>query len=269
MNIENMNCKICNAPSKEIFTAKILSKYDAKYFQCTECKFIQTEHPYWLDEAYNSAITHLDLGLIFRNNAFKYIVFNLINIYFDKKGKFIDYGGGYGMFVRLERDLGLDFYRQDKYCENLFAKYFDIEDLPRNTKFEILTTFEVFEHLQDPIIEIEKMLTLSDNILFSTELQPRDIENLNPSNWHYILPEIGQHIALYSIESLQYIAKKYNLNLYSSNSIHLLTKKKLSSTFFRLNTNFKLSRALTQIIPKNTLIMRDFSFIKEKLGVKP
>lgn len=51
-----MKCKICNKTTKKIFTAKILNKYNIGYFSCPNCKFIQTEEPYWLEESYKDSI---------------------------------------------------------------------------------------------------------------------------------------------------------------------------------------------------------------------
>ncbi len=62
-----MNCKICNAVSTEIFEKRILNKYTSQYYQCNACDFIQTDEPIWLQEAYNNAITSLDIGLLNRN----------------------------------------------------------------------------------------------------------------------------------------------------------------------------------------------------------
>jgi hypothetical protein len=50
--------------------------------------------------------------------------------------------GGYGMFVRLMRDGGFDFHREDPLCDNLFAQGFDRQD---DGTFELVTAFEVFE----------------------------------------------------------------------------------------------------------------------------
>ena len=61
-----MNCKICNTPSVEFVTKQVLTKYNVKYYRCSSCQFIQTEEPYWLDEAYNKAITKLDIGLVYQ-----------------------------------------------------------------------------------------------------------------------------------------------------------------------------------------------------------
>ena len=62
-----MKCKICSSESKYFAAAKLLNKYDVKYFECSNCGFIQTETPYWLKDAYSEGITSSDIGLASRN----------------------------------------------------------------------------------------------------------------------------------------------------------------------------------------------------------
>lgn len=56
------------------------------------------------------------------------------------------------MLVRVTRDLGFDFYWHDKYCDNIFAKHFVAN---RESRFALLTAFEVFENLVDLLSEIK------------------------------------------------------------------------------------------------------------------
>ncbi len=165
-----MKSHITQAEATPLFRATVLKKYEVRYFRCPDTGYVQTEKPYWLSEAYQSAITDLDIGLIRRNLELHARTLPLLLHFFDTKKRFLDYAGGYGMFVRLMRDSGLDFYRQDPYCENIFANKFDIEDLSSEPSFELLTAFEVFEHRENPKVELEKALRYSKNILFSTEL---------------------------------------------------------------------------------------------------
>lgn len=217
----------------------MLGKYIVQYYRCTSCQFIFTETPYWLNEAYNSAITKLDIGLIQRNQLMTPIVSAVINKWFNPKAKFIDYGGGYGMLVRMMRDAGYDFYRQDLHCVNLYAELFDIRDV-KPFRAELLTAFEVMEHLVDPQQELEKMLTLSDSILFSTTIQPSD--DVLPDSWWYFVPETGQHVSLYSHNSLKILATNFGLNYYwNSQNIHLFTKKTITNKLFQLITHPRLS----------------------------
>jgi hypothetical protein len=262
-----MNCKICNSISNEIFKTKVLLKYDVSYFKCTNCQFIQTEKPYWLQEAYKNAITDLDIGLVSRNINNQHLVSKVITDLLNTEGKFIDYGGGYGMFVRLMRDKGFDYYRQDYFCDNLFSKHFDITDLPENTKFELLSAFEVFEHLEDPKAELEKMLKYSDNIIFSTEIQPE--KNPTPETWWYFVPETGQHISLYTEKSLKLLGDHFNLYYQGFNgTIHLFTKEKKSFDFNEILKKRFLDKVCDKLNPKNerkSLLKADFEFIKKNL----
>lgn len=261
---DKTKCKICQSPSDEFSVKKVLGKYDVKYYQCSNCHFIQTEEPYWLNEAYNNAITQLDIGLVYRNEYLAPLVSTLVKLFFQPGAKFIDYGGGYGLFVRMMRDRGFDFYRQDIYCDNLFAKHFDIADLPAGSTFDMLTAFEVFEHLNDPVNEVEKMLSYSGTILFTTELQPADANSLN--NWWYFTPETGQHISLYSLQSLSKIAERFNLHLLSHNNLHLLSKTKRSSFLYNMAFRRSFQKVTNLFNKRRSFLSSDFNKVKETIG---
>ncbi len=228
-----VKCKICDSDSHYFAISKILQKYDVNYYQCSNCGFVQTEEPYWLNEAYSEAIAPSDVGLLYRNNMMANITAKLLFNYFDHEAKFLDYGGGYGVFVRLMRDQGFDFYWQDKYCQNLFATGFELKEKDKS-ELLLVTAFELFEHLTYPTQELEKMLKLAPNILFSTSLLPKD--NPKPDQWWYYTPHEGQHIAIYTRKSLEILAEKYNLKLYTDgSSLHLLsTNKNLPENLFDL-----------------------------------
>lgn len=262
MNITR--CNICGSSASSYQTVKLLGKYNAPYLQCNNCQFIFSPDPYWLPEAYGSAITKLDIGLVQRNELMSDVVSAVIKCWSKKTGKFIDYGGGYGMLVRMLRDRGFNYYRQDIHCENLFAESFDVTDVP-DFKADLLTAFEVFEHLQNPSEELERMLIFSDNILFSTTLQPHP--NVTPDSWWYFTPDTGQHIALYSEKSLYELARRHNLNYYrGAKEVHLFTKKRISGQLFNLITHPRAAAMFNRIIPNpKSLLPSDFRMVQAKL----
>lgn len=265
-----MNCKICDSTCNLLFEARILLKYGISYFKCPHCGFIQTETPYWLKEAYESAITSLDLGYVSRNLMYRDIVTSVIKKKFNQQGCFLDYGGGYGLFVRLMRDVGFDYYRQDEYCENIFSKEFDINDIESKSDFELLTAFEVFEHLDNPLVEIERMLKHSDSILFSTSLQPSSKKIESVVDWEYFAPETGQHIAFYTEKSLLIIAQRYHLNLYSDKgTLHLLTRKKMGANIIQKISDrhyFINKKILGRYFwNKKSLISKDVELVRKKI----
>ncbi|MEG5040794.1 MULTISPECIES: methyltransferase domain-containing protein [unclassified Microcoleus] len=228
-----------------------MGKYDVDYFQCSNCGFVQTEEPYWLEEAYSQPIASSDVGLAFRNLSFSQITQNLLFNFFNHQSRFLDYGGGYGLFVRLMRDAGFDFYWLDKFCQNIFAQGFEI-DAAANNQFELVTAFEVFEHLVHPIDELEELLKKSRNILLSTELLPES--NPKPDEWWYYVLHEGQHVSLYTAKALSIIATKFNLNFYSnSSSLHLLTEKELPENLFE-----QLGKRELATVNKVSLLQNDF-----------
>ena len=226
-----MNCNICQSATRAFARAQVLGKHDVQYYRCPSCGFVQTEEPYWLDEAYASAIDDTDIGVISRSVNFSRLTRNFILAFFDSNARFLDYGGGPGVFVRMMRDQGFDFYLSDKYCENLFARGFEADPDARG-QYELLTAFEVFEHFVRPVEEVEQMLRFSTNILFSTLLLPA--HGPPPGSWWYYNPEHGQHVAIYTYPALAALARRLGLRLYSNgSSLHLLTEKRIPPWLFR------------------------------------
>jgi len=225
-----MKCKICGGDSREQFSALVLKRYPVRYFFCDRCGFLQTEEPHWLKEAYQDSINASDTGMVVRSIYYSKLVTALICLEFDRNGAFLDYGGGYGLFTRLMRDVGFDYYWTDPFTPNLFARGFERENNHRAV--ELITAFEVFEHLVHPMEEMRKMLEYASSIFFSTELLP--VPTPLPGQWHYYAPEHGQHIAFYSAQTFQHIARQFQLNwLTDGSGLHLLTRKSISPVRFR------------------------------------
>ncbi|OIP71111.1 MAG: hypothetical protein AUK43_07050 [Oscillatoriales cyanobacterium CG2_30_40_61] len=246
----NSLCKICSSVSPYFAQATILNRYTVDYFKCSVCGFVQTEKPYWLDQAYADPIAISDVGLVARNFKFSQITQELIIPCFNSKGKFLDYGCGYGLFVRLMRDLGFNFYGYDQYCQNIFYQGFEGN---QQENYDLVTAFEVFEHFVDPLEEIEKLLNFSQNLLFSTQLLP--VDHPKPDQWWYYALHEGQHISIYTYQSLLKIAEKFKLNLYSDgSSLHLLTQTKISESSWKKAVSIEsASNSLPSLIEQDFL----------------
>src|SRR5689334_2488351 len=98
-----MKCKICGNQTESFTKAVVMRKHEAQYFACPACEFIQTEEPFWLKEAYAAPINRSDFGYVSRNLYLAKMTQSIIVSFFDPGSRFIDYGGGYGLFVRLLR----------------------------------------------------------------------------------------------------------------------------------------------------------------------
>jgi hypothetical protein len=246
-------CKICDAPVAFFGTAEVLRKHTVKYFRCEECGFIQTEAPYWLEEAYSSAIARQDVGIMQRNLINWQVSSAVLKLLFPRASNGIDFGAGHGIFVRLMRDSGFDFSWSDLHAANDYARGFEYK---QNASFDFLTSFEVLEHLVDPISGVNEMMNLSDNVLVSTCLVPDPPPRLG--EWWYFVPSTGQHISFYTEKSLGVLAARFGRHLVSANPYHIFTRDPLSSSLFRLCCRVKIARLFNLIYRRKSLIDSDF-----------
>src|SRR4051812_43508906 len=119
------DCAICKERTETALSARLLDRYDVEYRRCCVCGFLQSETPYWLEEAYRSNLSDGDTGMVIRNQICQKRVALLLFLSGNLKRQAVDVGGGYGLFVRLMRDFGVDFFWEDRYAPNIFAPGFE------------------------------------------------------------------------------------------------------------------------------------------------
>jgi hypothetical protein len=199
-----VKCKICESETVKLFRHQILNKYEVTYFRCPACFFVQTEEPFWIEEAYQNALNPEDTGLFKRNEEFRAKTATLLFFLFNKTAMFVDFAGGYGIFTRMMRDCG----------------------------FECVTAFEVFEHMVQPNEEMKAIVKISDSVIFSTRI----VSEIPPEkDWWYYGFNHGQHVSLFSEKSLQVLAKKFGMNLYTNHSnFHMLSTRKINPFLFQV-----------------------------------
>lgn len=236
-NHQSKACSICTSNLKFSFSHKILNRYIADYYFCESCGYLKVVSPFWLNEAYSSAITSTDTGILSRNLSLLPKISSILYWVLNErgKGKYLDVAGGYGLLTRLMRDVGFDFYWSDKYCENLFARGFEYNDDVGCCN--AVTAIEVLEHLTDPLSFLREVLsnTHAETIIFTTELFSG--EPPSPDSWWYYAFESGQHIGFFQRKTLEKMASLLNMNFYSSNGIHIFTTKTLSKFFLYILTH--------------------------------
>jgi len=204
MTAESIPCRLCGSGAVPLFEKTLLGRHRAVYFQCGACGLTQTEEPTWLDEAYASPIAAADTGVLARNLGARRLVATFLHLMGVRDEIGLDYAGGYGLFVRLMRDAGFSFYWSDPFAANLFARGFEWR--PERGAPRVVTAFEVMEHWVRPLAEFRALAALGpDWIVTSTELHSGE----RPSpDWHYLVPETGQHVAFYRPETLARLGRE-------------------------------------------------------------
>jgi hypothetical protein len=214
-------CRVCGGRSHFAFRQPLLGR-EVDYFDCPVCGYLQTESPTWLEKAYASAINILDTGILFRNRLNTGRVIMTLLSLGSLHGTVVDHAGGYGILVRLLRDAGVDARWRDKYCDNLLARGFEADD----GRCDLMTAFEVLEHLVDPLLELKCMLEKAPTVLLSTELIPPG--DAPPVDWWYLQPEHGQHIGFFRPLTLKWMARELGYHHASDGrSLHVFSKARV------------------------------------------
>lgn len=237
---------------------EILRKYSVTYFRCVACGFVQTEFPYWLEEAYSSAISRMDTGILYRNLLNQRLTTAVLNLLYPKAKRLLDFGAGHGIFVRLMRDGGFNFFWHDLHASNDYARGFEQKE---DQTYDFLTSFEVLEHLVDPIADISKMMSRSPNVFVSTELLPNPTPKV--SDWWYYIPASGQHVSFYTPEALRSIARRFGRTLMSHGPYHLFATTPPNSLLFRLAMSQRVARIAQMLRKRESLMNSDFELMSD------
>ena len=254
---DTSTCRICGGKRGIFDSATIMHKYQIDYFRCSNCGFINTEEPYWLEEAYSSAIADSDIGLLKRNNEICDKTCAIINLLFKDANSFLDYGGGFGIYTRLMRDNGFDFEWYDAYCENIFAKGHE----KSKKEYDVITCFEMFEHVYEPEELVSKLISMGKNILFTTELNSFD----NPrktDEWWYFCTDHGQHVSIYTQESLKILAQKNGRFYANCGNIHIFSEDRMNSVLLKVCN--KQRKLINKYVKRNSLLGADYKSLTGK-----
>jgi 2-polyprenyl-6-hydroxyphenyl methylase/3-demethylubiquinone-9 3-methyltransferase len=124
---------------------------------------------------------------------------------FSKDLRILDYGGGMGILAQTLRDrgyAGVQVY--DPFVPEFAAR--------PSSQFDLIISIETVEHSPRPRQTFDEMASLLADpglILFSTLLQPDDIQRLGTS-WWYVAPRNG-HVSIFTTESLRELVNPQGL----------------------------------------------------------
>ena len=215
--MRQVECKICGGNSglftavdflqhcnKQFQDAKTHSGIKVEYHRCSACEFIFTKFIDGFTRAdlrkhiYNEDYVKFDpLYPKIRPETNARFLGSIVDDAYPGKqpANILDYGAGNGVLSQL---LG-----ERIAVANYDSLNPDFDHLPTDRQFDLIFCAEVVEHMPFPSVfakDWRRLLSEQGCVLFSTEIQPPDIERLR-GDWWYIGPRNG-HVSLYSEASL-------------------------------------------------------------------
>jgi hypothetical protein len=239
----DIRCRLCGGEIDFAFKATVRSAYEVSYFRCRHCKSLQTEPPYWLEEAYDDDLAHLDFGAVQRNlsnQAACWLVARLWGL-----NDALDYGGGDGLLCRMLRDHGINCYVWDKHWSATYAQTFTEPDFATP---QMLFCFEVFEHFAHPDRDLRDLFDRRARVLLASTV----IYQGQHGGWFYLARLLGQHVFFYSAEAIELIARRFGYTATISGPYILFERsdasKPAARAVFRLMTTRIGLRALRALM---------------------
>lgn len=239
MNHADSPCPVCGAPSPLLDVVDLnksceelkgrhlpLSGVPIYYARCESCCFCFSPemHGWPLEKfeqlIYNEQYVQVDpdyLDFRPRNNA--KVLLSMFKEFGAGAGlRHIDYGGGGGLLSAVLREQGWNSASYDPFVNR------DVQP-EQLGRFDIVTAFEVFEHVPDvdALFAHLRLLRAEHGIvLFSTLLSDDDIAPNRRLGWWYASPRNG-HISLFSRKSLEILARRHGFQFGSfSRGFHIL-----------------------------------------------
>lgn len=255
-------CRLCDGKLRHAFNRIVLNRHDVSYFECLSCHSLQTERPYWLEEAYAGGnLTLADTGPALRSLNSQAIIFAATRILkFPGNASILDYGGGTGLLCRLLRDIGFDARVFDSYATNDLAKGF--EDTGGSP--DVLCSFEVAEHFAEPKKDMAAIFDRDARlIIIGTETY----RGQGP-DWQYISSASGQHIFFYSHKGFEGLAVANNYRYERIGDLHFFLDRHMSKWEGRLlwraitPLGMKLTRAYLAYNLTSAFAIRDQTLLK-------
>jgi SAM-dependent methyltransferase len=215
-------CKLCGGPTEHKFSLELASGLTGEYHECKVCHLLQSFHLDGLDEKELGAVYGVegwdkdpDPGATWRLSYVSRRLEHLARTRMFPRlshTNVLDFGSGSGFLVGyLSHRLGVTAWGYEPYAPSVFAAertLRDWDEVVDRGPYHLVIASEVFEHFVDPLTEIDAIrhVLAQPNALFITT--GRYVPGRHGSDWSYLAPHGGQHVAFFSAGAMQEVARR-------------------------------------------------------------
>lgn len=193
-----MICTLCGS--------ELINKKDAFFYECTLCKALVKDDQHYLSASEEKAqyITHNNDVKDVRFQNFTSPITNYVLANFSSKDKGLDFGSGTGPVISYMLN-------QSNYNIVQYDPFFAPQINLLENKYDYIVSCEVFEHFYKPKQEINRLISLlnaNGTLLIKTVLFT---DSVYFKTWYY--RNDPTHVFIYRKETIEFIAKEWNLEL--------------------------------------------------------
>lgn len=227
---KDVTCPVCAAPALPLDSVDFNKSCEedrglklprsgvlVQYHLCDGCGFcFAPEFSAWTFRDFEQRIYNGDYETVDPDYKFTRPAGNanlLAGLFSAAKISHLDYGGGSGLLSKQLREKGWDSQTYDPYVDRSVS-------VRGIGPFDLVTAFEVFEHVPDVNVlfdDLQTLVKVDGAIMFSTLLSDGEIGRHRPLTWWYASPRNG-HISLFSAQSLRLCLNRRGFNFASASA---------------------------------------------------
>lgn len=245
-----MKCYLCNGDTFKVKPGEVRDNKKIKVIECNSCGLVT------LDDLSHITEKHYENGKMHSyQNTMREWMQETENDDLRRFEKFkknilgknvLDFGCGNGGFLlkafefaNLSQGLELETRVHDHYIDSDIKIWKSIEDikLNNNEKFDLITSFHVFEHLIDPITTLKSLTSLlkqGGEIVIEVPSSDDALLTLYKSDSFSKFTYWSQHLFLFNQKTISELVKKANLKL---NWVEQVQRYGLSNHLYWLSSN--------------------------------
>lgn len=218
-------CQLCKTSVQFQFSRKTPSNDSVNYFKCDDCGALQTDSPNQNSETSRHSLAFFDSSKAYRALADYFVVRRIHQILgVNQNDRCVDYRGGNGLFSRIMRDTGYNYFSHSSQDNRDNYNGFVWREINRPVR--LVTILNHASEFPTTSSEWETIFsTGADLVIGSTPLFDDQGEN-----WRHLDDVQGQNGFFYSSKSLSLVAYRNLREFYAFNNFFIFTKERLPIT---------------------------------------